>query len=94
MERRRAKDPEGKGALPFAWRYKNNQDILDYLCKSLVNRLEITRALHYDNTPQGICFWSDYQNKDKNAMEAESFIREYINLLAIPIKPFDRKDWL
>ncbi len=95
--KRIAKDPDGKDGFPGSrggsGPCNNNQQCLNHLMASLTDRREITYALLYRKTSEGLGFWSDYYVGISSIEDVIDNINHYINILAIPEKPFVKEDW-
>ena len=71
-----------------------NQIFLDDLIKSLNNPKYINDAIQWDTTPEGYGFWQDYYNQRVDTSKQTTRLKQMIEELAIPFKPFKKEDWI
>lgn len=92
---RQAKNPGGTHT--FSGQTGNNTQCLSYLIKSLTTVDAVNTALCWEETKEGHNYWGVYYRGDLEGgrlEEARGKIRAYIGLLATPLKPINKEDWL
>lgn len=93
--KRIAKSPEANDNPWGAWsgHWYNNQGFINLLVLSLENPKHINAAICWADTSEGHDFWAAYCY-GRSVEPQRTRIKAMIEELSIPLKPFNKGDWL